>query len=228
MNRLAVPAVRIFAAAVILITGAGVSAVFWKMPKNTEPHALYHEGVAGKELAAVPLPNGSVAAISLEEMRLIDLPTFDLAPVADEGAEKYAQVYPAPASLAIVNAKQGEEEGNESFFTPVIPQIFEPMREIIEEKPIAVEPFFRDFLPMPESVSTTERSDELHTTFHFVENSKAGFGNGDLLEQPVDPFSERPADSFPIAAAPVSALQPLQPIQFERLSPLLPLREIEL
>ena len=218
MSRLAVPSARIFVATVILVTGAGVTAVFWKMPKTSEFHALYHEGIVDQELTAVPLPNESVATITPEEMQQISLPMLDMAPVMSSGAEKYAQVYPAPALLAIVNTEQDREipEESESPFTPVIPQKFEPMRQIIEEKPISVEPVSRDFPPQPTSVSTTERSDELHATFHFVENSRAG--QDTLPEQPANPFSN--------IATPTAST--LQRFQLSNLSPLQPLREIDL
>ena len=221
MNRLAVPSVRIFVATVILVTGAGVSAVFWKMPKANEFHALYHEGVVNQELAAVPLPNESTAAISPEEMRHITLPVFDMAPIAADGAGKYAQVYPAPVALARVHAEQGEDAFEEEMFpfTPSTPQKFEPIRQIIEEKPLSIEPVRWDFPPIPTSVSTTERSDELLAQFHFVENNRGEFA--DLSEQPIDPFSR--------TVTPVLAtLQPLQPLQLGGHSSLLPLREINL
>jgi len=230
MNRFAGPSVRIFAATVILVTGTGVAAVFWKMPKAAESHALYHEGVVDQELAAVPLPSATVAAISSEEMQQIDLPRLGIAPVLDEGIGRYAQVFPAPAPLAMINAEQGRstQTPEEETFAPNTPQRFEPTRQIIEKKPISVEPVNRDFAPMPTSVSTTERSDELLTVFHFVENSRAELGNPP--GQPTDPFSIRtPTDPFPVvAASPASTLQPLQPISLDGLSPLLPLREIDL
>ena len=221
LNRLAVPSARIFAATVILVTGAGVSAVFWKMPKANEFHALYHEGVVSPELATVPLPNESIAAISPEEMQQITLPVLSIVPVAADGAGKYAQVYPAPAPLlAVANAEQGGDtlEGEDFPFTPSTPQKFEPIRQVIEEKPILVEPVIRDFPPIPMSVSTTEKSDELFATFHFVENIRAELA--DHPEQPTDPFSR--------TVTPTTALQPLQPLQFDEHSSLLPLREITL
>jgi len=218
ISRLALPSVRIFVATVILVTGAGVSAVFWKMPTNNALHDLCHEGVIDKELRAVPLPHETIAAISPAEMQQMSLPTLNMAPVADGGAEKYAQVYPAPASLAMTHAELGKNipEEQEASPAPTIPQKFEPMRQIIDEKPVSVEPVNRDFPPMPASVSITEKSDELLTSFHFVENSRAA------LDKP----AEQPADPFPITV--VSELQPLQPLQLSGLAPLLPLQEIDL
>ena len=220
INRLAVPSARIFTATVILVTGTCVAAVFWKMPKAGESHALYHEGIVAPELAAVPLPNETVSALLPAEMKSISLPTLDIAPVIDEGAERYAQAYPAPAAVAMVNAEQNRStQEEESLFTPAAPQKFVPMRAIIDEKPISVEPVDKVFLPMPTSVSTTERSDTLLAMFHFVENNRAE--GSDTTEQPTDPF--------PIAAAPmVLPLQPLQPLQPDGLPPLPPLREIDL
>jgi hypothetical protein len=228
INRFAGPSVRIFAATIILVTGAGVAAIFWKMPKAAEFHALYHEGVVDQELAAVPLPSAVVAAISSEEMQQINLPRLGVEPVLDEGIGRYAQAFPAPAPLAMINAEQSRSAPEEETFAPNTPQRFVPIRQVIEEKPISVEPVNRDFAPMPTTVSTTERSDELLTVFHFVENSRAELGNPP--GQPADPFPIRePADPFPVAAAAsASALQQLQPIQLDRLSPLLPLREIDL
>jgi len=97
------------------------------------------------------------------------------------------------------------------------------MRQIIDEKPISVEPVNREFQSKPSSVSTVEKSDEMLSIFHFAENRKA---DSELLsepESPVDPF----ADTFAIAAS-TPALQPLQPLQLDVLSPLLPLKETEL
>jgi len=210
---------------VILITGAGVAAVFWKMPKAAELHALYHEGAVCKELVAVPLPSDMVAAISSEEMGLFDLPTLEMAPAFAGGAAQYGQVYPAPAPLARAHAEQvGAEDAEASSFAPVAPQKFQPMREMIEEKPISVEPVGRDFAPMPTSVSTSERSDELLATFHFVENARVVEHNSLLGQLMEDPFPIMEPPSVPV----VSTLQPLRPSQFDNLSPLIPVREINL
>ena len=234
MSRLAVPSTRIFVATIILATGTGVSAVFWKMPKASDSHALYNNGVADPELAMVPLPNETSAAISHEEMQQIILPDFDIAPVAADGAGQYAQVYPAPGPLAMANMEHigALPEEKEPALIPVVPQEFKPMREMIDEKPISVEPVNWDFAPMPTSMSTTERSDELLATFHFVENSRVEnnrINSNNLSEPPADPFPLHPADPFPIAnTLTLSTLPPLQPLQLDGLSPLLPLREIDL
>ena len=220
VNRLVVPSTRIFAATIILVTGAGVSAVFWKMPKANEHHALYHDELVTPQLAAVPLPSDSLAAVSPEEMQHIQLPTLDLMPIASGGAERYAQVYTPLPSLAVAMAQFEQNivvpEKEESPLSPVVSPKFEPIREVIEEKPISIEPVSREFTPMPTSVSTTDRSDELQAAFHFVENSKVTH---------VD-LSKDPIDVFPIASAP--ELQPLQPFHLDGLSPLLPLREMNL
>jgi len=220
ISRLAVPSARIFVATVILLTGAGVSAVFWKMPRaNDELHALYHTGVVDPDLATVPLPDNSVAAVSFEEMQQITLPMLEILPVAADGAGKYAQVYPAPAPLAAVHAEQsGTSEEDDSFLLPVIPQA--PIRQIIEEKPILVDPVSREFPPQPTSASMTERRDEFRATFHFVENS---IGERDGL-------SEQPADPFPmmVPSAVSSMLQPLSPVRLDDLSPLRPIQEIDM
>ena len=223
ISRLVVPTTRALAATVILMTGAGVAAVFWKMPKANELHALYHEGVIDQEMAAVPLPNAMVAAISSEEMGLFHLPMLETAPVMADGAAQYGQVYPAPAPLARAHAAQvGIDDTEASSLAPAAPQKFEPMREVIEEKPISVEPVGRDFAPMPTSVSTTERSNEFIATFHFVENNRAERNSpqGDLT----DPFPRMAAPSTPVA----STLQPLKPSQLDHLSPLIPVRGIVL
>jgi len=223
MHRLVTPTARIFAAIVIMITGTGVSAVFWKMPCNGEFHALYHEGVVDKNLPDVPLPSEAIAAISLDEMQRMELPILEYAPVADDGVGKYAQVYAPPASLAMLNAEREKiplltEE--EEPFKPIIPQKFEPMRQIVDEQPVSVESVSRDFPPKPMGISTAERSDEMITLFHFAENSRANFESETEPVQPMDPF--------PIAATSAPALQPLKPLLFENLSPLLPLQESEL
>jgi len=219
IERLVTPTIRIFVATVILVTGVGVSAVFWKMPKTAENHALYHESLVDKKLAAVPLPSESVAAISPEEMQQFTLPMLETQPIINDGAERYAQVYPAPPPLTTNNVIQSETP--EETFPPMTPQKFEPIREIINDKPISVEPVSQEFPPIPESVSTTERSEELEATFHFVENSRAVLGN--LPEQPADPFP------VIVAATPAaSTLQPLHPLPLERLSPLRPLQAVDL
>jgi len=222
-SRLALPTARVFMATVILATGTGVAAVFWKMPNVGELHALYHEEIVDKELAAVPLPNETVAALSLEEMQQITLPRLGMAPVAADGRGRYAQAYPAPASLAIANVEQDAvvQEEEEPSFTATVPQRFEPMRQVIDEKSVSVEPINREFPPMPTSVGTAERSDDLMATFHFVENSR--------VEQ--DATHEQPSDPFPVVPAPtpaVSTLQPLQPLELGRLSPLLPFEKIDM
>ena len=218
MHRLNAPTSRILMAAVILFTGAGISAVFWKMPASAESYELCNAGVVDKTLEAVPLPSESVAAISSEEVKQMALPALEVEPVADRGVEKYAQVYEAPASLA---APRPEVAVEHTAFKPVIPQKFEPMRQIAEEKAIAVESVNREFPSKPASVSTTEKSDELLLRFHFAENSRADFDSA---------ASEQPADPFPVmsASAPSSSLQPLQPLPLEGLAPLLPLNEEEL
>ena len=228
IHRLAVPSARIFAATVILVTGTGISAIFWKMPQADGLYALYHDNVVDQDLAMVPLPTGAAAVMSPEEIQQIMLPVPDIAPVTSDGAGKYGQVYPAPAPLAMVHIEQGRiTPEEEELFTPVAPQKFEPMREIIDAKPFSMEPVNRDFAPMPTSVSTTERSDELHTTFHFVEHGTVE--RDEPPEPPVDLFPIRSADvvPFPVVATP-SALQPLPPLQLEGGSPLLPLRAIDL
>jgi len=220
MHRLITPSVQIFVAAIILFTGAGVSAVFWKMPTGAKFYELCHAEVVDKDLAAVPLPSESIASISSEEMKQMSLPTFDITPVVDSGAEKYAQIYEAPASLVALNVEQGKIApvvAEESTPAPVSPQRFEPMRQIVEDKPITAEPVNKEFLSKPTSVSATEKSDELLPIFHFAENSKADVNDSVKSEQPADPF--------PVMTAPTPALQPLQPLQFENLSPLLPLQE---
>lgn len=266
MSRLALPTTRILIAIVVLITGAGIGSIFWKMPTANEHHALYGAGVVDDGLVAVPLPGEAVAAISPEEIRQISLPALEMMPVtADvvgkaiplpgeavaaispeemkqislpdlemmpvtaDGVGKYAQVYPAPAPLAMVNAEQGNAVMKEEapVMVPAAPQKFEPMREIIEEKPISIEPVSREFAPIPTSASTTERSDELLAMFHFVQNNKIDLSSP--LEPPADPFPVQPADPFPVAATPtLSTLPPLPPLQLGSLSPLLPLRKIDL
>jgi hypothetical protein len=204
-------------AAVILFTGAGVSAVFWKMPTSAEFYDLYQPDVVDKELAGVPLPNEAVAAISSEEMKQISLPALEIAPVIDDGAKKYAQAYEPPASLAATHAAKDNSPAveAESPVEPASPKKFEPMRRVVEKKPIDVETINDVFLPKPESVSTAEKSDELLATFQFAENGKADFASAADMELPADPF--------PVTTAAPTQLQPLQPLTSSGLSPLLPL-----
>lgn len=228
MHHLITPAARIFAAMVILITGAGVSAVFWKMPNSGEPHALYPEKIVGKGLAAVPLPSDMVAAISHEEMQQMELPALDFTPVADGGVDKYAQVYQMPATLAMLNVGQDNvvplvEEIKPSP-PPSIPQKFEPIRHIVEKKPISLEPVSRDFMSKPVSVNIADRSDELLMEFQFVKNNKVNFDQADS-ENETEPAP--PVDPFPITVASIPMLQPLKPLSWDNiLPPLLPLEDM--
>ena len=221
-NRLVAPTARIFAATIILLSGAGMAAIFWKMPQNAELYDLCHAGIIDKDLATVPLPDESIVSISSDELLQMPLPVLDIAPVRDSGVEKYAQIYAAPASLAVFNAEQGKIDPSsaeeESVFVPVVSHKFEPMRQIVEKKPISVEPVNRDFQQKPASINTIEKSDELHTMFRFAENSKEDIGNSATVQ---------PADPFPVMDVSTSTLQPLMPIEYDRqlspLSPLLPL-----
>ena len=224
LSRLALPSARVLAATVILITGAGVAAVFWKMPKANELHPLSHDHVAGTDLVAVPLPSDAIAAVTPDEEHLLVFSAPDFAPVVADGVAQYGQVYQAPAPLArgFAEGVGVVEEREASVIAPTAPQKFEPMRDILEDKPISVEPISREFAPMPTSVSTTERSDELLARFHFVVNDRAE--RSDLPELPTDLFPIREAPSVPV----VSTLQPLPPVQRDHLFPLIPFRDIEL
>jgi len=225
MHRLLQPTARIATAMVLLLVGAGVAAVFWKMPRSVETHALYSEGIMDKDIADAPLPSASIALISPEEGAEMELPTLDMVPVPSSGAVQYGQVYPAPASLVPLNAEQEKTPlpamEEEIILTPVVPQKkFEPMRKIAEEMPISVESIDRHFLPKPVSVSTAEKMDELLAESHFAANERAVFDNATEARQPADPF--------PIAAAVSPGLQPLKPISSGGLSPLTPLSSVEL
>jgi len=221
VQHLVMPTARIFAAAVILITGAGIAAVFWKMPTGNEMHDLYQAEIVDKALAKTPLPSESVALFSPGE---ITLPTLDVAPALDGSAEKYTQVYSAPVSLAAFNTEQEKTASpvveEEPAVMPVVPQKFEPMRQVVEKKPISIESVNREFQPKPTSVSTLEKSDEMLSLFHFVGNSRADVDHSAEPAQPADPF--------PVAAVPTPPLQPLKPLSRDGLSPLLPLQEVEL
>jgi hypothetical protein len=214
LNRFITPSARILMAAVIVLTGAGISAVFFRMPGTADAYDLCDRAIVDKDLAAVPLPSEAVAAISESEIQQLALPMLDQSPVRDDGGGKYAQVYAAPAALKAEQAKQGALTAEEeSAFTPVISQKFEPARQIVSAKPISVENVNRDFLPKPATVDVAERSDELQTIFHFAENSRHE------LESPSQ--SNQPANPFPV-------LQPLEPITPSGLLPLLPLKDSDL
>jgi len=223
MHRLVSPTARIFSATVILITGMGISAIFWKMPKGGENHALCHAGIIDQGLAATPLPSETVAILSPEEREGMTLPKLDYTPVADNVIEQYAQVYAPPVSLAARSSDLPKIDTvsakGESALVPIAPKKFEPMRQIIEEKPISVEPVNREFQSKPNSVSTVEKSDEMLSRFHFAANRRA---DSERLSEP-----ESPMDPFAIAVH-ASTLQPLQSLQLETLSPLLPLKNTDL
>ena len=216
IHRFVTPTARIISAAVILITGMGISAIFWKMPAGSELHALYNEDIVSKDLAAIPLPSESNAMLAPDEQ--ITFPALDIAPVTDSGAERYAQIYPRPASLAALDAEQTKKE------TPTIqeeetllaaPQKFEPIRTVVE-KPIFVESVNREFQSQPVSVNTTEKSDELLSQFYFVGNSRPDIDDSIEMKLPEDPFPMAAVSALP-------PLQPLQPIRVNGLSPLQPL-----
>ena len=213
------PAARIISAVFLLVAGVSLAAVFWKMPKEGETYALYYGEIVDKELAVVQLPDETVATITLEEMRQMSLPDIDMAPAFDEGAEKYAQMYPAPPGLAApASAQKNGIPPTVKEPEPNVPKKLEPMRPPIEEKsqqPIeTVKPAFQ---PKPTSVNPAERSDELLSEFRFAEGSRTDFG-----PPPV------PVDPFPVIASSQPALQPLQSVQSGGLSPLQPLKESEL
>jgi len=226
MQYLITPTARLFTATVILITGAGIATVFWKMPTGNESHELYHAGVVDKTLTVPPLPDESIALLAPGE---ISLPTLDVAPALDGGGDKYTQAYTAPVALAALNAEQDKTKTvspitteDEKILTPapVAPQKFEPMRPVVNEKPVAIESINRDFPPQPASVSTLDKSDEMLSMLHFARNSMA---EADRAAEPAPP-----ADPFPVAVVSAPPLQPLQPLQRDGLSPLLPLQENEL
>lgn len=227
IHRLVSPTARIISAMVILITGMGLSAIFWKMPQGNESHALCHEAIIDQGLAATPLPSEAIATLSPGARGDIILPELDYTPMAVEGEKKYTQVYAPPVSLAARNSEfpkiDGVSADEEPAFVPIVPLRFEPMRQIIDEKPISVEPVNREFQSKPSNVNTAEKSDEMLTLFHFAENSRADSALLSGQESPVDPF----ADAFAIAAS-ISTLQPLQPLQLDALSPLLPFKDTEL
>jgi hypothetical protein len=207
---------------IIMISGTGISAVFWKMPNAHEMHALYHVEMIDKDLAATPLPSESMAMLTPEERGEMVIPALDITPAMDGGSGKYTQAYPLPASLAARNFPHSQDNEEEAVFIQVTPQTLEPMRPILEEKPVAIEPVTRVFQPKPTSVSTTERSDEMLSMFHFAGNSRADF------EERTEP--ESPANPFPVPESSIStpALEPLKPIELSGLSPLVPLRDSDL
>ena len=227
MHRLLTPTVRFVSAMVILVMGFGIASVFWKIPTNAETHhALFHGDMIDENIMATPLPCESLALLSHHERMQIELPTLDIAPVVGDGRDKIAQLYEPPAAL-IARISEPEEMVFPVMVEPVpleelLPS--QPMRHVVE-KPIMLELVDRDFPSKPESVCTTERSDILLTTFHFAENSRASLGGSPELTLPSDPFSAAvPSVTVPSAALPpMPTLQPLVPIEFGNLAPLLPL-----
>jgi hypothetical protein len=207
------------------VIGVGLATIFWKNPASNEIHELYSAEIVDQTLVATPLPGDSVALLAPGD---ISLPTLNIAPAMDGGGEKYTQVYTAPVSLAALNTEQEkpkpdsqpvEEDAGALPPLPVVPQKFEPMRQVVE-KPVAFETVNREFQPKPTSVSTLEKSDEMLSLTHFARNSMA---ESDRLAEPAPP-----TDPFPVATTSAPALQPLQPLPQNSLSPLLPLKEGEL
>ena len=252
MHRLLTPTVRLFSAAIILVMGFGIASVFWKIPTNAEAnHALFHGDMIDENIMATPLPCESLALLSHHERMQIELPTLDIAPAVGDGRDKIAQLYEPPAALIArvsephvsephVSEPHVSEPEGMVFPVAVEPMLLDdllpsqPMRHIVE-RPIMLELVDRDFPSKPESVCTTERSDILLTTFHFAENSRASLSDSTELTLPSDPFSAAmPSATVPSAAVPSMAspsatvppmptLQPLVPIEFGNLAPLLPL-----
>lgn len=222
LHHLVTPTVRIAAAAVILITGLGVAGIFWKMPKNAEQHDLYHTEIVGNDLAAVSLPGELSSLIAPGEL---SLPASDISPAMDDGQERYTHVYQLPEPLAALEAEQKKMDEpaveEEESPPPAVPQKFAPMRQSTVELPIDINAVNREFQSKPVSVSTAEKSDELHSAFHFAANSRMDFEDSAEPAPPMDPF--------PIAAASTaSSLKPLTPVRLSGLSPLLPLQDSEL
>jgi len=215
MHRLITPSARIVSATVILIAGLGIATVFWKMPTGNENHALYDKGMIDKTIAGAPLPDESIALLSLEERSQISLPMFDIAPATDCGTAAYTQLYEPPPSLVAMLPEQ-EQIVSTVAEELLAPQKFEPMRQITDEKPISIEPVNKDFQPKPPSVSTIEKSDEMISRFLFAENSRSAL---DTLAEP-----QPPTDPFPMVSVPMPVLQPLKPLYFEDLTPLHPLQ----
>ena len=218
MRRLITPTAQIVAAAVILVTGLGIASIFWKMPNSNSTHALYNKDIIDPELATTALPSRSPALLSPEELAEIALPMLDIVPAAAQHTQQYTQLYPAPASLAGQVPEAADpfppvmEQGE-----PMVPQKFEPMRQVTEEKAISIEPVNKDFQPKPASVGTAEKSDEMLATFLFAGNSRIDVD----IDTSIEPAP--PMDPFPIVSAPTPALQPLRPLQFGNLSHLQPL-----
>ena len=208
---LVTPATRIVAAMVILITGSGIAAIFWKMPTGMEIHSLYDSNIIDQELAETPLPDESIAVFSLAERGHIVLPRLEMTPSADSGADKYATVYPAPPAIASLHIEQGQfvwpQEHTESIMPKMMPQSIEPIRQILEEKPMLIDPVDRDFPLRPDSMSTSLHTIEKH-------------------EELLSLFQDTPHD-IDITPALMSGLQPLLPFEFSGLSPLHPSQDAD-
>jgi hypothetical protein len=207
--RLLAPSARVCGAVVVLLTGAAVAAVFWKMPSRNVSYELCAPSIVNQDLAAVPMP-GEIQGEKIEGM---SLPSLDKHPVADEGVTKYAQVYEPPAALK-QNQSDNPATTAEEPAEPAATK-FEPMQRIDARKPIAVETLRNEFQAKPSTETEyAARNDEVVNLFRFAEN------NDPLIETP----PAAPADPFSAA----SAVPPAEMMQSEGLSPLLPLEHDEL
>lgn len=141
-----------------------------------------------------------------------------LEPAADEGEEKYAQIYPAPPTIAETEAPEPEPPEPESVAAWESPPD-EAFRDVPPE-PIAFSterPSDKGIPPLEETPRVSDLQDNILPKFQFAQNFRP-----ESREPPGDPFLEAPDIPMPLptepeanragAHTPLEALRPLESI----------------
>ncbi|GHT16510.1 hypothetical protein FACS1894189_0350 [Planctomycetales bacterium] len=221
------PSAKIIFATVIILTGAALAAVFWRLPNFGS-----FDSVIDTQLTAAPLPvpGAAGAGQNVQTVAFTDLPSLPPTPAIDTGTGKYTQVYPPP--IVVAEKKKNDPVANneeltteeEAAFVPVVTK-FEPVRQVIPVVPASLEPVNRNFQEKPKTVEPAAKSDEMLTLFHFTDNLKPDGTETAKPELPENPFS---VFTTTVPAAEINnqaSLTPLVPITGSQLTPLLPLHE---
>ncbi|MDR3234295.1 MAG: hypothetical protein LBT46_11645 [Planctomycetaceae bacterium] len=217
-HRVITPARKIITSAIILLTGSGIAAVFWKMPEhNAGLYDICDQSVVDPQLAAVPLPKDSLSHATISEIEQMSLPVLEGNSSADTGSGKYAQAYPVPEGIAAARnaatsvGDAGRKDG-EAKFVPIAAQKIEPVRRMIPAVPMTAETVNKTFHEKPKnSFDTSAVNDEMTVLFQFAENLNAE-NESKAKDSPENPFS-----------AAVNHLKPLEPLPKSRMLPLQPL-----
>ncbi|MDR3182783.1 MAG: hypothetical protein LBT89_07680 [Planctomycetaceae bacterium] len=231
-HKILTPAKKIITSVIILLTGAGVAAVFWQMPdQHAALYDICDQAVVDQQVAAAPLPKEAISHATIDDIQQMSLPALDTKLSADNGKGKYAQAYPAPAALDNMLKNSAADAAKptgaaapretEPEFVPqkelLAVQKIEPVRQMIPAVPITAETVDKTFQEKPKnSFDDSAVNDEMTTLFQFAENINAENASK-AKDVPENPFSQN------IAAA-ANTLKPLEPLLPQsRHAPLQPL-----